>query len=249
MGHGPDIIFVHGIGASQFIWTKVAQQIKNNYRVTLIDLPGFGRSSKVRDKSYDLDAQAVRLKKIIERLGIHQVYLVGSSMGGTLSLWLAKINPELVPKLAVIGPATNPDLLPVPVYKFPQLSYVSQFLVNRLTMYINMHRVLSNQDVITNKRISYALKNQHSDSSASYTFIKATETLGDKRLPKGLVSLQQPTLLLAGKQDHMVPAKYIRELSETLPNDKLFFHETGGHHLMEDEPKWVADHLVNFFSR
>ena len=35
LGEGPNIIFLHGIGASQFIWNDVAEELKQKYHLTI----------------------------------------------------------------------------------------------------------------------------------------------------------------------------------------------------------------------
>ncbi|MCB9025161.1 MAG: alpha/beta hydrolase [Bdellovibrionaceae bacterium] len=249
-GAGKDIVFIHGIGASHHIWRDVSPILaKQSFRSTLIDLPGFGRSSKIRFKSYSLDAQTERLYKILEKLELTSIFIVGSSMGGTLALYLAKSHPDLVSKIIVIGPATNPKLVPLPFYRWPQFSYLLKFFNNRILMNIVLRIILNNYSVINSSRIAYSLKNQHEDPYATYTFLKATEALDDPRMPQIFSQIQQAVIILYGKKDRMVPAKYIFELQNTLPHSQVIFHETGGHHLMEDDPAWVAKQLIKFFEK
>ncbi|MEZ4873623.1 MAG: alpha/beta fold hydrolase [Bdellovibrionales bacterium] len=81
---------MHGLGASVYIWRFIFKPLAKYFRVTALDLPGFGRSSKpIAD--YGLDAQSDRLLTALDRLDIKTAHFVGSSMGGALSLWLAKI--------------------------------------------------------------------------------------------------------------------------------------------------------------
>lgn len=250
IGKGQDVLFLHGIGASQYIWNKVSLQLaEHNFSSTLVDLPGFGRSSKLRDKAYDLDSQVKRLFVFCQKLDLKQINIVGSSMGGALALWFAKTHPELVRKLAVIGPATNPELVPLPFYKWPQASYILQFFNNRLVMNLSLRVIMNNPNAIDSSRVAYSLKNQHEDSYAFYTFLKATRAIYDSRLPHDLAHVNQPVLILAGEKDSIVPPKYIYELAKTLPNSELYFHSEGGHHLMEDEPDWVAQHILHFLNR
>ncbi|MCB0357439.1 MAG: alpha/beta hydrolase [Bdellovibrionales bacterium] len=249
IGKGPDVMFVHGIGASQYIWKDVVEILRENFRLTLIDLPGFGRSSKIKDISYNLDSQTQYLVKIVQNLNLKSTNLVGSSMGGALALWTAKTHPELIDKVVAIGPATNPKLVPFAVYKFPQIAYLLQFFVNRLYVYLSLHKIFSNKSLITSHRIALSLKNQFNNSSSVYTFLKSVELLDDKRLPGELSQLQRPTLLLAGQKDQMVPVEYVKELQKIIPHSQLFIHPDAGHHLMEDDPQWVAHHLVEFFAR
>ena len=50
----PPLVFLHGWGLNHGIWRPLAEQLKANYRVTLIDLPGFGHSSAILPNEYNL---------------------------------------------------------------------------------------------------------------------------------------------------------------------------------------------------
>src|SRR5689334_15561788 len=57
-GTGKDLVLLHGIGASVFIWRFLFPLLQDRYRVTAVDLPGFGRSAKSSSRDYGLDSQA-----------------------------------------------------------------------------------------------------------------------------------------------------------------------------------------------
>ena len=42
MGEGPDIVLLHGTGASTHSWRALIPLLAERYRVTAIDLPGHG---------------------------------------------------------------------------------------------------------------------------------------------------------------------------------------------------------------
>lgn len=246
-GKGPDVLFIHGIGASQFIWRELESRLQSHYRLTVIDLPGFGRSSKNTLLKLDIESQSQYIAKIIQALDLNPVYIVGSSMGGAIGLWLATHKPDLIKKIAVISPATNPDLVPLPFFKIPQLSYFTSFFINKWSIKSSISRVLTNKQLLTEERILYSLKNFYNHPDSMYCFLLATKTLADPRLPEEFKKTQRDVLILSGLGDQVVKPKYIEELHDLVPNSQLYFHPTGGHHLMEDEPDWVAQHLLTFF--
>ncbi len=45
-GKGPHLVLLHGIGASTFTWRFLIPLFSKKYTVTIIDIPGFGKSSK-----------------------------------------------------------------------------------------------------------------------------------------------------------------------------------------------------------
>ncbi|NNG13616.1 MAG: alpha/beta fold hydrolase, partial [Gammaproteobacteria bacterium] len=52
IGHGPDLVLLHGWGAHSGVWAGMREALAENFSVTCIDLPGHGRSP------YDQSAMA-----------------------------------------------------------------------------------------------------------------------------------------------------------------------------------------------
>jgi len=246
MGTGKNIILLHGLGASLDVWKDTALILSKNYRVTLIDLPGFGRSTKSRHQNYGLDEQTERLVNIIDKLQINEATLVGSSMGGTLALWTTQKFPVRFKKIVAIGPATNPKLVPLPVFKVPGLSILAVLLTNRIVMGYSIRHVLYNRPIDLSRRILLALKNYQPEFASMYVLLKASKLIADKRLPQQLEKIQSVSLVLWGEEDRVIPRMYIDELKSILPKASFFSHPEGGHHLMEDQPKWVSSKIIEF---
>lgn len=99
-GSGPDLVLLHGWGLSSEIWGDFADRLAERYRVTLIDLPGLGRSAPAGDMSLDA-AVAALLEAAPE-----SAHWVGWSLGGQLALAVAERAPERVKSLSLI--AANP---------------------------------------------------------------------------------------------------------------------------------------------
>ena len=55
LGAGPDLVLLHGWGLHAGVWESTAAELAKSWRVTLVDLPGHGRSP-TPDAMLDLDA-------------------------------------------------------------------------------------------------------------------------------------------------------------------------------------------------
>jgi len=51
LGRGPDLVLVHGWGMHSGIWRDFAEMLAKKVRVTVVDLPGHGRSENIADFS------------------------------------------------------------------------------------------------------------------------------------------------------------------------------------------------------
>jgi pimeloyl-ACP methyl ester carboxylesterase len=104
----PTLLFIHGHLASRFNFFKLASKFNNgNYRLILIDLPGFGESSKDPNADYKLSTQASRINELVKHLKIKNLNIVGHSLGGGVSIALNGMNSE-INSMTLIAPLGMP---------------------------------------------------------------------------------------------------------------------------------------------
>lgn len=99
----PPVLFVHGGGAFGALWAPLAAALPGRRHV-MPDRPGFGLSELVPLDGVDFRKHAVSfLASTMDALGLGTVDVVGNSMGGLWSLWLALDRPERVRSLSLLG--------------------------------------------------------------------------------------------------------------------------------------------------
>jgi pimeloyl-[acyl-carrier protein] methyl ester esterase len=79
IGQGPDLVLLHGWGFSSDIFESLVERYKSEYRITVIDLPGHGRSN-------DVDGGINEWCDAIIPLLPNNTNLLGSSLGGLLAI-------------------------------------------------------------------------------------------------------------------------------------------------------------------
>ena len=108
-GRGTPLVFIHGFGADKDGWLSLIGKLRGRAIVAL-DLPGFGDASSIDPSRATAPYQARAVKGVLDALGITNVILVGSSMGGGISLRFASDFPEVtrgVVLLGSVGPAVD----------------------------------------------------------------------------------------------------------------------------------------------
>jgi non-heme chloroperoxidase len=110
-GSGSPVLMIHGFPLSGRAWEKQAMALlRQGYRVITYDRRGFGRSSQTTI-GYDYDTFAEDMDKLITGLDLHDVTLVGHSMGGgEVARYIGKFGTSRVNK-AVIVSGLTPHLL------------------------------------------------------------------------------------------------------------------------------------------
>jgi len=81
-GEGPAVVLVHGFGVDRRMWAGQIDALSDHYMVVTYDLRGFGKSS-VPSATY---RHYVDLAAVLDYLGIDKTSLIGSSLGGRISL-------------------------------------------------------------------------------------------------------------------------------------------------------------------
>ncbi len=246
MGSGPDVVLLHGIGASVYVWRLLLPLLRTRVRVTAIDLPGFGKSSKDATRDYGLDMQSRTVSQTLNAIGITNAVLVGSSMGGAIALWMAKHEPHRFSRVIAIGPATDHRLVPAFAVSFGALAPLLWRALNRNSMRLILSRVVRRRELITDECVDRYLEPFRDSADSLKTFWAALSLLADKRLPNHLAGLQADVLVLYGEYDEMVPRRSIEKLLKAVPHAKFELHPHGGHHVMEDDPEWTAQHILSF---
>jgi pimeloyl-ACP methyl ester carboxylesterase len=124
-GSGRPVVLIHGYPLSGRAWDKqVPVLLENGYRAIIYDRRGFGKSSQPVI-GYDYDTFANDLRALLEELDLHDVTLVGHSMGtGEVTRYLGRFGSARVASGVLVSPilpfllqtSDNPDGLPASLF-------------------------------------------------------------------------------------------------------------------------------------
>jgi esterase len=108
-GKGKDVILIHGLFGSLENLNMIAKGLKDDYRVTNIDVRNHGLS--FHDESMDYDELAQDVVNLMATLDIEQASILGHSMGGKIAMQIALEHSIKVNKLIVadIAPVAYPS--------------------------------------------------------------------------------------------------------------------------------------------
>lgn len=245
-GHGPDVVCLHGIGASMIIYRRFVPWISGDYRVTCLDFPGFGSSDKPRSLSYSLDEQARHLATTIEALGLEKPLVVSSSMGGTISINAARLFPGLFRGVMALAPAVDPRRVPLVLLPLAKLSDHLHRMNTLATIRPVVQQVIARRELITPALVSLYQEPFRDKGDSSSAFLKAFSLLADPRMPRLFSEIKTPLLIVRGLRDRLVKQSSCEDLSRLVLGSKLITHPNAGHHIMEDEPEFVALEMRKF---
>ena len=249
VGKGRDIVLLHGIGASTFIWRSLMPLLARNFRVTAIDLPGHGRSEKNLKFNYDLENVSVYLLDFIDSIVIKDYMLIGSSMGALIALWMLKTRPKNISEVICISPPTDHSLIKFYRPLLPLLLPL-HFFINRISMKVAVHRAINRSELVTRDVVNAYMLPFRDRGEAWQCFLKSVNILAHPEIPEALKHLNKNDKLrlkiIHGLSDKVVPKSIPLELKKMLPNAEIEFIENAGHHAFEDHPELIYESILKF---
>ncbi|WP_322510149.1 alpha/beta hydrolase, partial [Anaerolinea sp.] len=108
-GQGKPMILIHGFPLDHSIWDAVAEDLSEKARVIIPDLRGYGKSPKPEGE-YTMRMMADDLIALLDQLGIDKAIMVGHSMGGYITLALAKAYPQRLSGIGFVATQAAADL-------------------------------------------------------------------------------------------------------------------------------------------
>ena len=224
------------------------------YKVITYDRRGFGESSKPTS-GYDYDPFSEDLRRLIEKLDLYGMALVGFSMGGgEVARYLGKYGSERVKK-AVFLAAIPPFLLKTPDNPYGVDGSAFEEIkaglsADRLAFLTTFFSGFYNVDVFGGKRVSQQAV-QFSWNIAAGASPKGTldcvTAFSSTDFRKDLSRIDVPTLVVHGDADRIVPIHASGKLTHGLvKGSQLVVIKDGPHGLNLTHSDQVNQELLNF---
>lgn len=251
----PTIVLIHGYTASLYVWKTVAPMLADGgFHVVALDLIGFGYSEKPSWFDYAIASQARMAARFMNRLGIGQATVLGSSYGGAVAATLALDYPERVGKLVLVDTVCNDNLKNHPILRLAAIRGIGEaltpFLVDsRAFQRYRMRGTLApaNHDLITDDRVESILR-PLTAADAHHSLLATSRAWSAGRIEEDAHLINQPTLIIWGEDDKVIPADDGYKLYESILNSRFFILKNCGH-VPQEEKSDVFAKLVTEFCR
>jgi pimeloyl-ACP methyl ester carboxylesterase len=103
-GTGAPLVLLHTVRTQAEHFRHLIPLVQDRYTVYALDLPGMGYSEIVSGAPYQEPDMRAAVKELLTGLNLHDVTLLGESMGATLALTTAADLPERVRQVVAINP-------------------------------------------------------------------------------------------------------------------------------------------------
>lgn len=254
-GAGEPLILLHGFAASTYSFHKLVPMLESRFRVVAIDLNGFGYTERPGEiEAFGPEGQLEMVQKVMEKLEIQSAHFIGHSYGGLLSLLLAGMEPSKVEKLILISPATEsagemPGWFQNPIGRNLAYGAVRLGLSEPARFRGFLENAYHKDSVLTDEVVeNYRQRLLVEGLGRTFrSFAKLMAESADVELE--FDTIRQPTLVIAGKHDAIVPLKQSEALVVEMENAQLVVMEQSGHSSPEEQPEEVALAILRFLDR
>ncbi|MDN3641823.1 alpha/beta hydrolase [Lutimonas halocynthiae] len=244
------IVLIHGTGSSLHTFDDWAANLKEDYRVIRMDLPAYGLTGPFPDRNYSIDNYVIFIKNFLASLGIKKCRLAGNSLGGNIAWNFTLQYPDMVDKLILIDAAGYPassKSIPIAfkIARIPVLNNMFTYISPRFIVESSVKNVYADKskvtDIIVDRYFELSLREGNRQA-----FVDRLSFYDKVNAHLKIKNIQQPTLVLWGAEDLLIPIEKANLFHEDLPNDTLVIIKNSGHIPMEESPMESLKALRSF---
>jgi poly(3-hydroxyalkanoate) depolymerase len=217
-------VLCNGLGASLDLLQPFVDEVDPRIEVVRFDVPGVGGSPTPK-VPYNFALLACFLDTLLDRLGHDRFDVLGISWGGGLAQQLALQNPRRCRRLVLVSTGTGMLMVPAHPRVLSKMLTPRRFIDPRYAMAV-APELYGGRMRRRPGEVRHVLNEQERLGSTSGYFLQLLAGVGWTSLP-ALPLIRQPTLILAGSDDPIIPLANARIMRTLLPHASLHVYDDG----------------------
>ena len=243
-GKGEPILLFPGFGCTADLWNETVAELSKTNECHVFTFAGFGNVAPIESpwfsKIKDDVIQYVKTNKLVKPT------LIGHSLGGTLSYWLAASEAELFKKVIAIDALPCSAALMIPNYNGEKIPYDNP----QSKMMSQMDDVSFNG--MNAQQVQFMCKNQEKQKvilemmkkADRKTYVNGYIDMLNLDLREEIAKIKIPVVILAATfPDRATVEKTYTSQFEKLPSVEILYAENAAHFVMYDQPEWYLKNL------
>jgi len=257
-GTGPDVLFVHGWPVSGATFRKLLPHLTDKFTCHVIDLPGAGSSRFADTTPVTVDQQIITVRRVIDKLGLDNVALVGHDSGGLIARH-AMAGDRRMRALGLIDTEQPAGLswrfkLFLAARHIPGAGAGFSWIVERRHLRRNrfvLGGAFADSSLLDGEFDEFFLQPLHTSRphlDAAIRLLRSFDVSYVRELPAVHRSIEVPVQLIWGEQDPFFPLDRARSMVGTFPDARLHVVEGARLFSHEERPAEVARALLPVLS-
>jgi pimeloyl-ACP methyl ester carboxylesterase len=240
------LVMIRGLGSNLTAWYEQTPEFARHFRTVIFDNRGAGRTDKP-DAPYSIAQMAADTAGLMDGLAIRRAALLGISMGGMIAQEFVLHYPERLSCL-ILG-CTN--------FGGAGIVQADPAIVSAVVAGVNATpdqqklqlKAVFGDDTIEHRRDVLA---KHEEMRAQFpiplpSFMRQVQAIQNFDASARLASIKVPTMVIAGRDDRLVPVENSRMITARIPGAKLV-ELPGGHLFFVEHPAEFNRAVIDFVS-
>ena len=250
-GRGEPLLLLNGGLMSYAAWDPLASRLRERHRLVRCDLRGQLLSPGTAPAA--LAGNVADLTALLDHLEIDSTHVLGASYGGEIALLLAALAPGRVRSLVAVTVADRADAaMAQDGVEWRRLLVAAGDPASRGRFYRRLVEAVYSDGF--RRRFGAELAARGAEVAALpdawwrnlRTIFDAVSSL-DVRSHLG--AIRCPTLVVVAGEDRLMPPERSLAVASAIRGAEICIHETSGHALVAEDPRWVAGVALDFFAR
>jgi pimeloyl-ACP methyl ester carboxylesterase len=250
-GERAPLLLIHGLGGRWQNWLPNIPRLAERRRVVAVDLPGFGHS-QLPVEPISIAGYARTLEGVCDLLELDAAIAVGNSLGGLVATELALRQPDRVAGLVLVSAAClAPDEINVVGSQLALLTLARIAAVLPRGAVSTLRRPRARHVAFATvlrhpTRLSTDLLYELAGGPRPPGTLDALAALTAHPIRDELSQITQPTLIVHGRDDLLIPCSDSEQLATLIRSAELHIFEDTGHMPMVERPVRFNDLLLRF---
>ncbi len=245
-GEGEPVVFLHGSGPGASGYSNFKQNIENivqgGRQAIIIDMIGFGYSSKPTDIDYTLEIFSETVVSALDKISIKKFDLIGNSLGGAVAIQTALSHPDRVKSLIMMAPGGIEEMS---VYQsMPGIAKMTKLYmgeeIGRDALGDILRMLVYDNSAVTDELIDERFAIFESQPKEVLSRLVA------RNMESELRDIKCPILGFWGQKDEFTPVTGATKFLDQCPNSSFTILSDCGHWVMVEYAEFF-NHHVNYF--
>ena len=244
-GKGEPVYLFPGFGCTGELWNETVEELSKTHECHIFTFAGFGDVAPIETPWFSTIKEEIIAYTKSNK--INKPTLIGHSLGGTLSYWLAATEPNLFKKVIAVDALPCSAALMIPNYNGEKIPYENPQSKMMLQMDDAAFKGMNAQQVqfmcINQEKQKVILEMMN--KADRKTYVNGYIDMLNLDLREEIAKIKVPVVILAATfPDKATVEKTYQAQFEKLPSVKIFYAENAAHFVMYDQPEWFLKNLT-----